>query len=71
MTEATTLGAGFLAGMAVGTWRDEDEVAAAWRPGRAVEPTLGDAERRPGGRGGWRPGAGPRAPSPSSRAIDF
>ena len=28
--EATTLGAAFLAGMAVGTWADEDEVAEAW-----------------------------------------
>ncbi|HET9692533.1 MAG TPA: FGGY-family carbohydrate kinase [Acidimicrobiales bacterium] len=36
--EATTLGAGYLAGMAVGTWRDEDDVAAAWRPARTVEP---------------------------------
>ena len=30
--EATTLGAAYLAGMAVGTWADEDEVAAAWTP---------------------------------------
>lgn len=36
--EATTLGAGFLAGIAVGTWRDEDDVAAAWRPRTVVEP---------------------------------
>lgn len=41
VTEATTLGAAFLAGMAVGTWRDEEEVAAAWRPRRVVEPSLG------------------------------
>ncbi len=41
VTEATTLGAAFLAGMAVGTWRDEDEVAAAWRPRLVVEPSLG------------------------------
>jgi glycerol kinase len=43
VTEATTLGAAFLAGMAVGTWRDEEEVAAAWRPRRVVEPALGRA----------------------------
>ncbi len=43
VTEATTLGAAFLAGMAVGTWRDEEEVAAAWRPRRVIEPTLGEA----------------------------
>ena len=44
--EATTLGAGFLAGMATGTWRDTDEVAAAVVPSRAVEPTTSDDRRR-------------------------
>jgi glycerol kinase len=43
--EATTLGAGFLAGMAVGVWRDEDDVAAAYRPARTVEPVQADADR--------------------------
>ena len=37
--EATTLGAAYLAGMAVGVWADEEEVAAAWKPRRVVEPT--------------------------------
>jgi len=37
--EATTLGAGFLAGMAVGTWADEVAVAATWRPRSVVEPS--------------------------------
>ena len=37
--EATTLGAAYLAGMAVGTWTDELEVAAAWQPRAVVEPT--------------------------------
>ncbi len=36
--EATTLGAAYLAGMAVGTWADEDDVAAAWTPRRVVDP---------------------------------
>ncbi len=36
--EATTLGAGYLAGLAVGTWADEDEVAEAWKPRVVVEP---------------------------------
>jgi len=36
--EATTLGAAFLAGMAVGIWTDEDEVAATWAPRATVEP---------------------------------
>jgi glycerol kinase len=36
--EATTLGAGFLAGMAVGTWAGWDDVAATWRPREVVDP---------------------------------
>jgi glycerol kinase len=36
--EATTLGAAFLAGMAVGTWADEEEIAAIWSPKEVVEP---------------------------------
>ncbi|MEY2402531.1 MAG: glycerol kinase, partial [Acidimicrobiaceae bacterium] len=36
--EATTLGAGFLAGLATGTWESEDAVAATWRPARIVDP---------------------------------
>ena len=36
--EATTLGAGFLAGLAVGTWGGWDELAATWRPRTVVEP---------------------------------
>ena len=36
--EATTLGAGFLAGLAVGAWSGWDEIAASWRPAAVVEP---------------------------------
>lgn len=36
--EATTLGAAFLAGLAIGVWKGWDDVAAAWAPGRRVEP---------------------------------
>jgi glycerol kinase len=36
--EATTLGAGFLAGLAVGAWASWDELAAMWRPSAVVEP---------------------------------
>jgi glycerol kinase len=43
--EATTLGAGFLAGLAVGTWRDEADVASAFSPSRIVEPRLDDQQR--------------------------
>jgi glycerol kinase len=37
--EATTLGAAYLAGIAVGLWADEEEVADAWQPRTVVEPT--------------------------------
>jgi glycerol kinase len=43
--EATTLGAAYLAGMAVGIWSGEDDVAAAWKPSRVVEPGRDDDER--------------------------
>ncbi len=36
--EATALGAAYLAGLAVGTWSDLDEVAALWSPGDRSEP---------------------------------
>jgi glycerol kinase len=38
--EATTLGAAYLAGLAVGTWRDERDVAGTWAPRAVVEPSL-------------------------------
>jgi glycerol kinase len=64
--DATTLGAAFLAGLAVGTWRDFDDVAAAWRPSRVVEPSrVLDRER-------WRAAVG-RAEGwlPDLSALDF
>ncbi len=36
--EATTLGAAFLAGLAVGTWAGWDDIAATWRPRSTIEP---------------------------------
>jgi glycerol kinase len=38
VTEATTLGAAFLAGLEAGTWADVDAIGATWRPARRVEP---------------------------------
>lgn len=46
--EATALGAGFLAGLATGTWSGVDDLAATWRPARVVEPRTeraGDRDR--------------------------
>jgi glycerol kinase len=36
--EATTRGAAFLAGLAIGTWSGWDDIAAAWQPRAVVEP---------------------------------
>jgi glycerol kinase len=36
--EATALGAAFLAGLAVGTWENEDDLAATWAPRTRVDP---------------------------------
>ncbi len=43
--ETTALGAAFLAGLAVGFWRDEDEVAGLWREDKRFTPRLGAAAR--------------------------
>ncbi|MDQ6838534.1 MAG: FGGY-family carbohydrate kinase [Actinomycetota bacterium] len=43
--EATTLGAGYLSGMAVGLWADEDEIADSWSPRMVVEPSARTADR--------------------------
>jgi len=66
LPDATTLGAAFLAGMAVGTWRDFADVAAAWAPSRVVEPA------RPLDRERWR-AAVARAQGwlPELSALDF
>ena len=52
--EATTLGAAFLAGLAVGDWADWADVGAAWTPREVVEPGA-PARPRPLGPG-RRPG---------------
>ena len=38
--EATTLGAAYLAGLAIGTWKDEEDIAGTWTPRREVEPSI-------------------------------
>jgi glycerol kinase len=45
VAEATTLGAAYLAGMALGVWADEADVAAAWRPSAVIEPQETDLKR--------------------------
>lgn len=52
VTEATTLGAAFLAGLEVGTWGSFEEIAATWRPNATVSPRDGAARTQ--ARGLWR-----------------
>ncbi|HEX2038280.1 MAG TPA: FGGY family carbohydrate kinase [Acidimicrobiales bacterium] len=64
--EATTQGAAYLAGMAVGVWKGEDDIAAAWSPARVVEPG------RPVDRGRWREAVErAKATDPDLSALEF
>jgi glycerol kinase len=52
VSEATMLGAAFSAGLAVGLWSGDDEIAGTWQPARRVEPrTVLDRDR-------WREAVG-------------
>ena len=51
--ETTALGAAFAAGLAVGYWRDLDEVRGLWRADCTFEPAL-DAARRDELYEGWQ-----------------
>ncbi|MBX3112614.1 MAG: glycerol kinase GlpK [Fimbriimonadaceae bacterium] len=44
-TETTALGAAYLAGLAVGFWRDAEEIAGQWQEDRRFEPRMGADER--------------------------
>jgi glycerol kinase len=43
--ETTALGAAYLAGLAVGFWRDEAEIAQIWRNAGTFEPRMPASER--------------------------
>lgn len=45
VTETTALGAAYLAGLAVGFWQSEDEIAAMWQLDRRFEPNKAPEER--------------------------
>ena len=45
VTETTALGAAYLAGLAVGFWTSQEEIAAQWRMERRFEPGMAAAER--------------------------
>jgi glycerol kinase len=50
--EITALGAAYLAGLAVGYWKDQADIAAHWRAGHRFEPAM-DPARRARLRAGW------------------
>ena len=43
--ETTALGAAYLAGLAVGFWKDQAEIAAQWKVDRTFEPTMKQDKR--------------------------
>ncbi|HLK59115.1 MAG TPA: glycerol kinase [Chthonomonadaceae bacterium] len=53
ITETTALGAAYLAGLAVGYWRDVAEIAAQWKRDATFEPNI-SADRRATLVEGWR-----------------
>ncbi len=48
VTETTALGAAYAAGLAVGLWRDTDELRELWAEDRRWEPAIDDATREHG-----------------------
>ena len=52
ITETTALGAAYLAGLAVGYWKDPGEIATQWQMDHVFEPAL-SPERREELRAGW------------------
>lgn len=53
VTETTALGAAYLAGLAVGYWRDQDEIAANWAVDRVFTPHM-SADMRDTRYAGWQ-----------------
>ena len=45
VVETTALGAAYAAGLAVGVWRDLDELRTHWREDRRFEPRMSQDER--------------------------
>lgn len=74
-TEATTVGAGYLAGLAVGTWGSVDDLAALWQPAQVVHPRSGfepDGASRTASRTVWAEAISrSRGWIPDLSALDF
>ena len=45
MIETTALGAALLAGLAVGVWKDMDEIRSIWAMDLSLEPQMDEQER--------------------------
>jgi glycerol kinase len=43
--ETTALGAAFLAGLAVGFWKDQEELQKLWQPDKTFSPAMEDSKR--------------------------
>ena len=48
VTETTALGAAYAAGLAVGYWKDQDELKERWAEDKRWEPDMDDDEREKG-----------------------
>jgi glycerol kinase len=46
VSETTALGAAYLAGLAVGFWKDQSEIASQWQVDRRFEPAMKPVERK-------------------------
>lgn len=53
INETTALGAAYLAGLAVGYWRDRAEIATHWKKGNTFEPKM-SVEKRNKLYSGWK-----------------
>ncbi len=53
VTETTALGAAYLAGLAVGYWKDQDEIAGKWQIDKEFEPSM-DEEKKEDLYRGWK-----------------
>ena len=54
VAETTALGAAYAAGLAIGFWRDHDELRANWQEDKRWYPTWTDEQRRDAGYAGWQ-----------------
>jgi glycerol kinase len=53
ITETTALGAAYAAGLAIGFWKNTDELAEQWKESRRWKPVSNEKQRRDG-YAGWK-----------------